>query len=91
VYYVYVLQSLADEGLYIGFTGDLRRRLNEHGAGESFATSFRGPWKLIYYEAYLDEGDALGRERFLKSGGGRRHLDKQLSGYFARFPRRKAT
>lgn len=91
MFYVYVLQSVSDDGLYIGFTGDLRRRLKSHEAGESFATSFRGPWKLIYYEAYLDEEDALGRERFLKSGGGRRHLDKQLARYFAAFPRRKAT
>jgi len=90
VFYVYVLQSLADEGLYIGFSGNLRRRLKEHEAGESFATSFRGPWKLIYYEAYPDELDALGREKFLKSGGGRRHLDKQLARYFAQHPRRKS-
>jgi putative endonuclease len=89
VFYVYVLQSLADHGLYIGFSGDLRRRLKEHEAGESFATSFRRPWKLIYYESYLDEQDALGREKFLKSGGGRRHLDKQLFRYFSQYPRRK--
>ena len=36
------------------------------------STSYRGPWKLIYYEAYLEQADALGRERYLKSGAGRR-------------------
>jgi predicted GIY-YIG superfamily endonuclease len=36
------------------------------------ATSSRGPWKLIYYEAYRNQADALGRERYLKSGSGRR-------------------
>jgi putative endonuclease len=89
MYYVYVLHSLTDEGLYIGFTGDLRRRLKEHQGGESFATSFRGPWKLIYYEAYLQQADAEGRERFLKSGGGRRFFDKQLRHYFEGHPRQK--
>lgn len=89
MYYVYVLHSLADEGLYIGFTGDLRRRLSEHNAGESFSTSFRRPWKLIYYEAYGDQLDAEGRERFLKSGGGRRFLDKQLQHCFLGHPRHK--
>ena len=78
MFYVYVLQSETDDGLYIGFTTDLRRRLKEHQEGKSFATSYRGPWKLIYYEAYLDEQDALGRERYLKSGGGRRFLKSQL-------------
>jgi GIY-YIG catalytic domain/Phage integrase, N-terminal SAM-like domain len=53
MFYVYMLQSESDDGLYIGRTTDLRRRLKAHQSGESFATSYRGPWKLIYYEAYL--------------------------------------
>lgn len=89
MYYGYVLHSEADRGLYISFTRDLRRRVTEHRQGLAFATAFRGPWRLAYYEAYLDEADALGRERFLKSGGGRRFLDKQLRHYFAGHPRRR--
>jgi putative endonuclease len=88
---VYVLQSESDSGLYIGMTANLRRRLEEHQSGESRSTMGRRPWKLIYYEAYLLKSDAAGREVFLKSGGGRRFLDKQLRNHFARFPRREAT
>lgn len=51
MYYVYVLQSKSDHGLYIGFNADLRRRLKQHQAGDSIATSHRGPWKLTYHEA----------------------------------------
>ena len=51
------------------------------------ATTGRRPLKLIYYEAYLAEEDAKGRERFLKSGSGRKYLDKQLKHYFAACPR----
>ncbi|WP_345786204.1 GIY-YIG nuclease family protein [Coraliomargarita algicola] len=87
MFYVYVLQSQLDQGLYIGYTGNLRRRLFEHNTGEARATSFRRPWKLIYYVAYLIEEDAMRRERFLKSGAGRRHIDKQLRRYFERHPR----
>ena len=47
------------------------------------ATSHRGPWKLIYYEAYPNQEDALGRERYLKSGSGRRFLKAQLRHYLA--------
>jgi predicted GIY-YIG superfamily endonuclease len=36
--------------------------------GESFATARRGPWKLIYYEAYLNQEDALGREDMSRAG-----------------------
>jgi putative endonuclease len=89
--YVYVIQSELDDGLYIGMSGNLRRRFLEHQNGESQSTKERRPWKLIYYEAYIDEQDAIGREKFLKSGGGRKFLDKQLRVYFSRFPRREAT
>jgi putative endonuclease len=90
MFYVYVLQSDADDGLYIGFSTDLRRRLKEHQEGKSFATSYRGPWRLIYYEAYLEEADALGREKYLKSGGGRRFLKAQLRHHLAKNPLRPA-
>jgi putative endonuclease len=78
---VYVLRSESDSGFYIGFSTNLRVRLRQHQQGESFATSHRGPWKLIYYEAYLNQEDALGREKFLKSGSGRRFLRAQLRHY----------
>ncbi len=89
MFYVYVLQSETDAGWYIGFSTDLRRRLKEHQAGKSFATSYRGPWRLIYYEAYLEEADALGREKYLKSGGGRRFLKAQLKHHLKKFPLRQ--
>src|SRR5215472_17741205 len=72
MFYVYVLRSESDSGFYIGFSTNLRTRLRQHQAGESFATKSRGPWKLIYYEAYTAREDAEGREKFLKSGARRR-------------------
>lgn len=91
MYYVYVIQSELDKGLYIGMSSDLRRRFWEHQNGVSRSTKSRRPWKLIYYEAYLEMQDAMGREEFLKSGSGRRFLDKQLKNHFSRFPRSTAT
>ena len=67
-----MLRSESDSGFYIGFSTNLRARLRQHQDGESLATSHRGPWKLIYYEAYTEREDAEGREKFLKSGAGRR-------------------
>ena len=88
MYYVYVLQSEIDRGIYIGYTADLVSRLRVHNAGKSKSTSSRYPLRLIYYEADVLEEDALGRERFLKSGSGRRYLDKQLHHYFLKSPHR---
>ena len=90
MFYVYLLHSIADDGFYIGFSTDLKRRLSEHKQGASFATKHRGPWKLIYYEVYTERKDAEGRERYLKSGGGRRFLHSQLRYYLKRYPTRSA-
>jgi putative endonuclease len=84
--YVYILRSERDSGFYIGFSTNLRARLRQHQESESFATSHRGPWKLIYYEAYLNQEDALGREKYLKSGSGRRFLKAQLKHYLLQEP-----
>ena len=88
MFYVYVLHSASDGGFYIGYSANLRKRLKDHCAGLSLATSHRGPWKLIYYEAYIEESDAVGRERYLKSGGGRRLLRMQLRHYLKKWPAR---
>jgi putative endonuclease len=89
MFYVYILHSLEDHGLYIGFFTHLKRRIAEQKHGTSLATKYRGPWKLIYYEAYIERQDAEGRERYLKSGSGRRFLRQQLRYYFEKFPARK--
>jgi putative endonuclease len=86
MFYVYVLRSVTDNSLYIGYSTNLRKRFAQHIQGDAFATSYRGPWKLIYYEAYLEQADALGRERYLKSGAGRRFLKAQLAHYLNKYP-----
>lgn len=75
MYYVYVLQSISDEQLYIGFTNDLRRRFSKHQSKKSRSTKSRAPFELIYYEAYADWHDAHDREQNLKlRGNARRQL-----------------
>ena len=79
MFYVYLLYSQKDKGFYIGYTTNVKKRVERHNNGEVSSTKHRRPFKLIYYEAYIDESDAKGREVFLKSGAGRRFLKKQLS------------
>lgn len=78
MYYVYVLKSKKDAKLYTGFTSDLRKRFEQHQEGKSQATKGRGPFALIYYEACLNEEDALARKIYLKSGMGKRYLKQRL-------------
>jgi putative endonuclease len=82
MYYVYFLESLQDKSHYIGYSPDLKKRLLKHNNKQVPSTKRNAPWKLIYYEAYLNRKDATGREKFLKSGSGWRFLKKQLFHYF---------
>lgn len=77
-YYVYILKSLIDKGLYIGFTENLKVRLVQHALGKVPSTKLRKPFKLIHYEYFISSKDAKTREKFLKSGYGRRQLKEFL-------------
>ena len=65
-YYTYILQSLKDNSFYIGYTSNLKKRFQEHNSGKSLATKPHYPYKLIFYEAFLDRSDAKNREKYLK-------------------------
>ena len=81
--YVYVLQSRKNKKWYTGFTANLRKRFNQHNDGKSTWTKSRGPWELIYYEACLSEGDARVREKYLKTGMGKRYLKNRLKRFLS--------
>lgn len=82
MYYVYVLQSLKDGKMYVGFTTDLENRLMQHNAGRVDSTKSRIPLNLIYYEACISQKDALHREKYLKTAYGKRYLKSRLKNYF---------
>ena len=67
MYYVYVLKSERDTRFYTGFTIDLKNRISEHNAGRVRSTALRRPLKLVYYEACLNQADAIHREKYLKT------------------------
>lgn len=66
MFYMYILRSLKDNELYIGSTSDLKRRVKEHNSGLNKSTKSRLPFKIVYYEAYLNEEEARHREHNLK-------------------------
>jgi putative endonuclease len=83
VYYVYVLLSERDGKFYTGSTPDLKRRFALHCAGRVPSTRNRRPLKLMYYEAALSKDDAIRRERYLKTGMGKRYLRNRLKAQLA--------
>lgn len=81
MYYIYILKSGTDERFYTGFSGNLKKRLEDHNKGSVDSTKNRRPLELIYYEAYKEKSDALKREKFLKTTKGKLQLRKQISLY----------
>lgn len=77
-HYVYVLKSDVDGKLYTGCTSDLRTRFKQHQEGKVTSTKGRAPLILVYYEACTKKQDAFARERYLKSGMGKRYIKNRI-------------
>ena len=82
MFFTYILQSIKDKTLYIGYTNDLTRRFKEHNQGLVFSTKPYKPWRLIYYEACINQQDSKRRENYFKTTQGRRLLKRRLKEYF---------
>jgi putative endonuclease len=81
-YYIYVLRSEKDHKNYIGSTKNLKLRLAQHCNGKVQSTKSRLPMSLIYFEACLDEYDAVKREKYLKTHYGRMFIKNRLKHFF---------
>jgi len=76
---VYVLYSLKDHKLYVGYSENLKQRLTSHFQGESASTAPRRPFRLIYCEYFYSMKDAKNREQYLKTTAGKRGLKYIIS------------
>lgn len=74
MYFVYILQSPKDRRTYVGYTPDLAARLHGHNAGQVKSTKHRRPLELLFSEKFASAQEAKKRERWWKSGAGRRKL-----------------
>ena len=72
--HVYILKSTITNITYTGSTTDLDRRLGEHNSGKNVFTRRHRPWRVVYKENFAKLKEARVREKYLKSGTGRRWL-----------------
>jgi putative endonuclease len=71
-----VLKSFKNGKRYVGFTSkSISTRLNWHRWGLTAWTKQNGPFQLIYSEQCTEKEKALKREKYFKTGQGRRTLD----------------
>lgn len=78
LFYTYVLKSKKDDKLYIGYTDNLNKRIRKHNDGKVESTKNRRPFTLLYFEACLDKDRAIKREKYFKTGFGRRFLKSRI-------------
>ena len=76
--YVYVLYSIGFDRYYIGSSADPDHRLQSHNGGKVKSTKKYAPWKRVYLEECENRSKAIKREKYLKSGYGRRWLKRHV-------------
>ena len=77
MYYVYVLKSLKDNGLYIGKTNNIERRLEEHNSGHTPSLKGRRPLVLLEKIECKDEKEAIKFELEYKKGYKREEIKRK--------------
>jgi putative endonuclease len=74
MFYVYVLNSLNRNYIYVGMSSDIERRVNDHNNGYNRTTKPYKPFKLVLVEEFPTRALAREREKYLKSGIGKEYL-----------------
>ena len=66
-YYVYMLKSLEEKTVtYVGYTSDIKKRINLHNLGKGAKFTRGRKWKLIYKEKLNSKKEAISREYYIK-------------------------
>jgi len=79
MFYVYVIKS--DNGKqYTGQTSDIKRRLDEHNSGLCKSTKIGNNWRVVHLEKFPNRSEAMKREKWLKSGWGRKFIKEMTQG-----------
>ena len=67
IYYVYMLKSKSDKPVtYVGYTNNLKKRINLHNTGKGAKFTRGRKWKLIYKEKLTSKNKAISREYYIK-------------------------
>lgn len=70
---VYFAKSLKNGKVYVGYTEkDSKTRIEEHNGGSNQWSRINKPFELVYFETFVCKIDAIRREKFFKSGIGKK-------------------
>lgn len=77
-YYFYILRSLKNGKLYLGYTPDLKARFQSHNEGKNRATKPNIPYEILYFSGFKNKYDALNCEKYFKTTAGWKRIDRML-------------
>ena len=67
-YFVYMLKSVSKESVtYVGYTNNLKKRINLHNSNKGAKFTRGRKWKLIYKEKFKSKKEAISREYYIKN------------------------
>ncbi len=76
IYYVYMLKCKSVRTItYVGYTNNLKKRINLHNSGKGAKFTRGRKWRLIYKEKFKSKIEAISREYYIKKN---RSLRKKL-------------
>ena len=79
-FFVYMLKSLSKKPVtYVGYTKDLKKRIQLHNAGKGAKFTRGRTWKLIYKEVLKSKSKAISREYYIKNNKSLRKKIKESS------------
>ena len=78
-YFVYVIATTRESKLttYLGYTNNLKNRLNLHNTGRGAKFTRGRRWRIIYFEKYATKNEAKSREYYIKKNRKFRNLIKE--------------
>ena len=78
-YYVYILGNFCESRLttYVGYTSNIKRRLNQHNKGKGAKFTRGRLWKVLYSEKCITKSEAISREYYIKKDRNFRNLIKK--------------
>ena len=66
-YYVYMLKSKGIKSVsYVGYTNNLKKRVDLHNSGKGAKFTRGRKWILIYKEKFESKNEAISREYYIK-------------------------
>ena len=78
-YFVYLIGCYKHQKIttYVGYTNNLKKRIDLHNEGKGAKFTRGRRWKLLYYEEFVTKKEAISREYYMKTNRKFRDLIKK--------------